>query len=149
MPASYGFGFAYRHSDSLTFALDVYRTLWSDFAITDVQGNKSNPVSGGPISAGKPKDTTQVRLGGEYLFIGNRTVIPLRGGFFYDPEPGRNKVDDFFGFSVGSGIAIDNYAFDFSYQYRWGSHVTGDIPQPVINSDIRQHTVMTSLIYHF
>jgi long-subunit fatty acid transport protein len=149
IPASYGFGFAYRHSDSLTLALDVYRTLWSDFAITDVQGNKSNPVSGAPISAGKPKDTTQVRLGGEYLFIGNRTVIPLRGGFFYDPEPGRNKVDDFFGFSVGSGITIDNYAFDFSYQYRWGSHVTGDIPQQGVSSDIRQHTVMTSLIYHF
>jgi long-subunit fatty acid transport protein len=149
MPASYGFGFAYRHSDSLTFALDAYRTEWSDFAITDPLGNKKNPISGAPIREGKPKDTTQIRLGGEYLFIGDKMVIPLRAGFFYDPEPGRSKVDDFFGFSVGSGIAINRYAFDFSYQYRWGNRVTGDIPQPGINSDIQQHTVMTSLIYHF
>lgn len=149
MPASYGIGFAYRHSDSLTFALDVYRTEWSDFAITDSLGNKSNPVSGAPLEQGKPKDTTQVRLGGEYLFIGNKTVIPVRGGFFYDPEPGKSKIDDFFGFSLGSGISYNKYAFDVSYQYRWGNRVTGDIPQQGVNSDIQQHTVMTSLIYHF
>ncbi|MBL0226584.1 MAG: outer membrane protein transport protein [Geobacteraceae bacterium] len=149
MPASYGVGFAYRHSDSLSLALDVYRTQWSKFVISDEKDNKSNPISGAPISDGKPHDTTQVRLGGEYLFIGNKTVVPLRAGIFYDPEPGSRQVDDFYGFSVGSGIAYDQYTFDFSYQYRWGNRVTGDIPQPGTNSDIQQHTVMTSLIYHF
>jgi long-subunit fatty acid transport protein len=149
MPASYGIGLAYRHSDSLTVALDVYRTEWSAFAIIDANGNMINPITGANIRQGKPHDTTQVRLGGEYLFIGDKTVIPLRGGLFYDPEPGRKQVDDFYGFSVGSGIAYDRYAFDFSYQYRWGNRVTGDIPQEGINSDIYQHTVMASLIYHF
>jgi long-subunit fatty acid transport protein len=149
MPASYGLGFAYRSSDNLSFALDIYRTQWSDFAITSPAGIRTNPITSAPLDQGKPRDTTQIRTGAEYLFIGNRMVIPLRGGFFYDPEPGRNGVDDFFGFSVGSGIAIDRYAFDFSYQYRWGNRVTGDIPQPGVSSDITQHTVMTSLIYHF
>jgi long-subunit fatty acid transport protein len=149
MPLSYGFGFAYRHSDSLTLALDIYRTQWSDFAITKADGTKMNPISGAPLEQGKPKDTTQIRTGAEYLFIGNRVVIPVRAGFFYDPEPGREKIDDFFGFSVGSGIAYDKLAFDFSYQYRWGNRVSSDISQPGISSDITQHTLMTSLIYHF
>ncbi|MDU0459754.1 MAG: outer membrane protein transport protein [Geobacteraceae bacterium] len=149
MPASYGFGFAYRHSDSLMFALDVYRTQWSDFAISDALGNRKNPITGADIADGKPHDTTQVRLGGEYLFIGEKLVIPVRGGMFYDPEPGKDGVDDFYGFSVGSGIVFDKYAFDFSYQYRWGNRVTGDIPQPGVSSDISQHNVMASLIYHF
>jgi long-subunit fatty acid transport protein len=149
MPASYGIGLAYRHSDSLTLALDVYRTEWSAFAIIDANGSMINPVTGANVREGKPHDTTQVRLGGEYLIIGDKTVIPLRAGIFYDPEPGRKQIDDFYGFSVGSGIAYDRYAFDFSYQYRWGNRVTGDIPQAGINSDIYQHTVMASLIYHF
>jgi long-subunit fatty acid transport protein len=156
MPASYGLGFAYRHSDSLSFALDVYRTEWSDFAITDqATGIKINPVSNKPIAEGKPKDTTQIRLGGEYLFIGDKTVIPVRAGLFYDPEPGISKINDYFGFSVGSGIAINSWAFDFSYQYRFGNRVSSDIIMPTdadqrgINMDTTQHTVMTSLIYHF
>ncbi|GAI10834.1 unnamed protein product, partial [marine sediment metagenome] len=35
------------------------------------------------------KNTVQIRLGGEYLFIGTRKkiVVPVRAGFFYDPEP--------------------------------------------------------------
>jgi long-subunit fatty acid transport protein len=149
MPASYGFGFAYRHSDNLSFAMDIYRTEWSQFAISNSSGIRTNPITGASFSQGAPKDTTQIRTGAEYLFIGNKTVIPVRGGFFYDPEPGKNKVDDFFGFSVGSGLAFDKYALDISYQYRWGNRVTGDIPQDGVNSDIHQHTLMTSLIYHF
>jgi long-subunit fatty acid transport protein len=149
MPASYGAGFAYRHSDRLSFALDIYRTQWSDFSVTDSSGKKTNPITTTSLNQGKAKDTTQVRGGAEYLLIGDKTVIPLRGGLFYDPEPGRTGVDDFYGLSVGSGIAIDNYAFDISYQYRWGDRVSGDIPQSGVSSDIHQHTIMMSLIYHF
>jgi long-subunit fatty acid transport protein len=136
--------------------MDIYRTEWSDFAITDrTTGSKTNPVSNKPVSDGKSRDTTQVRLGAEYLFIGNKTVVPVRAGLFYDPEPGISRINDFFGFSVGSGIAIDSWAFDVSYQYRYGNRVSSDIIMPTeadqrgINMDTTQHTVMTSLIYHF
>lgn len=149
MPASYGIGVSYRHSDHLTVAADVYRTQWSDFYITDSAGNKFNPLTTLPLDKGKPKDTTQVRIGGEYLFIGSKMTIPLRAGFFYDPEPGFTKIDDYFGFSVGSGITYGQYAFDVSYQYRWGNKVSGDIPVDGINADISRHTLMMSLIYHF
>jgi long-subunit fatty acid transport protein len=149
MPASYGIGISYRHSDNLTIAADIYRTHWSDFYITDAAGKKYNPLTADTIDKGEPKDTTQVRIGGEYLFIGDKMTIPVRAGFSYDPEPGFSKVDDYFGFSVGSGISYGKYAFDISYQYRWGNNVSGDIPVEGISSDIDQHTLMTSLIYHF
>ncbi len=149
MPASYGVGVAYRHSDNLTVAMDVYRTQWSDFYLTDSAGNQTNPLTTNPLDQGKPKDTTQVRLGGEYLIIGNKMTIPLRAGIYYDPEPGITKVDDYYGFSIGSGITYDKYSFDVSYQYRWGNNVSGDIPVDGVTTDVHQHTLMSSLIYHF
>lgn len=149
MPASYGVGIAYRHSDNLSFAFDLYRTEWSDFYLTDSTGTKYNPITTLPLSAGKSKDTTQVRFGGEYLFIDDKLVIPVRGGVFYDPEPHGTELDDFYGFSLGSGVAYDKYIFDFSYQYRFGNGVGSDIPNSGVTSDITQHTAMLSLIYHF
>jgi len=158
MPASYGVGISYRHSDRLTVALDLYRTEWSGFKITDSSGTSFNPITGAPLNqaspvAGsfenvKPRDTTQVRLGAEYLFIGDKATIPLRGGFFYDPEPGFTSIDDYYGLALGSGIALGDFAFDISYQYRWSNRASGDIPQPGISAEIRQHTVMASLIYY-
>ncbi|MDD2365116.1 MAG: outer membrane protein transport protein [Desulfuromonadaceae bacterium] len=149
MPASYGVGISYRYSDSLTVAADLYHTQWSDFYITDTAGNEFNPLTTLPIVQGKPKDTTQVRVGGEYLFIGDKMTVPVRAGVFYDPEPGFTKVDSYYGFSLGSGVAYDKYAFDVSYQYRWGNGVSGDVPVDGVTADINQHTIMTSLIYHF
>ena len=149
MPLSYGVGLAYRHSDRLTVALDLYRTRWSEYAATDGAGNRTNPVSSNDLSEGKPKDTNQLRAGVEYLVIGDRVTVPLRAGVFYDPEPGVRKVDDFFGASLGSGVAYGNTAFDVSYQYRRGSRVSSDIPLAGITGDISQHSVMSSLIYHF
>jgi long-subunit fatty acid transport protein len=149
MPPSYGLGIAYRHSDTLTFALDIYRTEWSEFVLTDSSGVKYNPLTTQLLSDGRSKDTTQVRLGGEYLFIGNKTVVPVRAGLFYDPEPNGTSLSDFYGFTLGTGIAYDRYIFDISYQYRFGNNVGSDLPNAGITSDINQHTVMTSLIYHF
>jgi long-subunit fatty acid transport protein len=149
IPASYGIGIAYRHSDSLTFALDLYRTEWSDFVLTDSVGNQTNPLTTLPLSEGRCKDTTQVRLGTEYLLIGEKTIVPLRAGLFYDPEPSGTTLDDYYGFSLGTGVAYGKYIFDVSYQYRFGNGVGGDLPNAGITSDVTQHTVMTSLIYHF
>jgi long-subunit fatty acid transport protein len=149
MPPSYGLGLAYRHSDSLTIAFDVYRTEWSKFVLQDENGDEKNPVDGDPISSGRLRDTTQVRLGTEYLFIRNPYVIPLRFGLFYDPEPQKGHLDEYYGFSLGSGIAWGRIVFDMSYQFRTGSDLTGDFPSIAgTNVDITQHTVMASLILY-
>ena len=47
-------------------------------------GNRTNAVTGLPTSVSSSDDTVQVRLGAEYLFIFPRTVVPIRGGVFYD-----------------------------------------------------------------
>ena len=150
MPASYGLGFAYRHSDTWTVSLDVYRTEWSRFSLEDGLGNDVNPYDGKPLSEGRLKDTIQVRAGTEYLIIKGRTVIPLRFGLFYDPEPTKGNPDDYYGFSAGIGFVRGKIAVDASYQYRTGKNVGGDIAAIEGSKvDITQHAVLMSVIYHF
>ena len=151
MPLSYGAGLAVRFSDVFTMDIDVYRTDWSEFFLKDGQGNKFSPVDGRPKSESNVKDTTQVRLGGEYLFISKKKniIVPVRAGLFYDPEPSEGEVKDFYGISVGSGIAYKRFIFDAAYQFRWGNDVdTGNLIA-TSEADVRQHSVLASLIFHF
>jgi len=150
MPASYGLGLSYRYSDALLVAFDIYRTEWSQFLLRDAKGRETNPVYGAAQSKGGLSDTTQLRLGGEYLFIGEKRVIPVRAGLFYDPEPMRGSLDDYYGFSLGTGYSTTRFSIDASYQYRSGRGVSGDMPNiEGTSADINQHTVMMSLIYYF
>lgn len=151
MPLSYGIGVAWRVSDALSFDLDVYRTDWSKYILTDSQGNDFSPIDGQPESASDVEDTTQVRIGGEYLFISQKRnmVVPLRAGFFYDPEPSHDHVKDFYGIAVGSGIAYKRFIFDVAYQLRWGRDVdTGNLIA-TSEADITQHLLLASVIIHF
>ncbi|MBF0559732.1 MAG: outer membrane protein transport protein [Nitrospirae bacterium] len=149
MPASYGLGFNYHPTDHWVFDLDVYRTEWSTFYLDD-QGNKINPLSTEPLSNGRLNNTTQVRLGGEYLFISEKLVIPVRMGLFYDPEPATGKLDNYYGIAVGSGYSTGKVSFDLSYQFRFGRKVVADVASITGSSiNVDQHTVMLSLIYYF
>jgi len=151
MPLSYGIGVAWRVSDALSFDLDVYRTDWSEYILTDSQGNHFSPIDGQPESASDVEDTTQVRIGGEYLFISQKRniVVPLRAGFFYDPEPSHGDIKDFYGIAVGSGIAYKRFIFDMAYQLRRGCDVdTGNLIA-TSEADITQHLFLASVIIHF
>lgn len=151
MPLSYGIGIAWSVSDSLTLGLDVYRTHWSDYLLKDSRGNEFSPIDGRPSSQSDIHDTTQVRLGGEYLFVlpERNMVVPLRCGIFYDPEPSQGTVKDFYGFSIGSGVAYKGFIFDVAYQLRYGRNVdTGNLIA-TSEADIMQHTILASLIIHF
>ncbi len=151
MPMSYGIGLAWRFSDQLTIDMDVYRTQWSQYMLTDGQGNKMSPINALPESDSDIKDTTQIRIGGEYLFIkpDRNWVASLRGGAFYDPEPSQGKVNDFYGVSIGSGIGYKRYVLDAAYQLRWGNNVdTGNLIA-TSQADITQHLVLLSFILHF
>jgi long-subunit fatty acid transport protein len=150
MPASYGVGISYRHSDAWNLAMDVYRTEWSKYVLVDERGVENNPVDTRPISEGRLKDTTQVRLGTEYLIIKDNYVIPLRGGLFYDPEPTKKGSDDYYGFSLGTGLSKKKFSVDASYQFRFGRKVSSDLQGVTgANADINQHTIMMSVIYYF
>ena len=150
MPMSYGLGLAFRLSDVLTTSLDVYRTEWSKFFLEDAKGNDMSPITGLPRKDSHVHDTTQVRTGIEYLIVREKTVIPLRAGLFYDPQPSEKHPDDFFGFTLGTGIMIGNVVIDWAYVFRYGANVRGDsFGSAGIKEDVTQHSALMSVIYHF
>ena len=154
MPISYGVGLSYRFSDKFTIAADIYRTEWQDFVLTDSYGNEICPITGKSVHESDINPTHQVRLGAEYLFINRkpRYVIPLRAGVFYDPAPAEGSPDDYYGFGLGSGIAIGRYVFDVAFQYRFGNDVGGSSMIQYYDSfsqDVVEYMVYSSLIIHF
>ena len=128
-----------RFSDNFTTSFDVYRTEWDDFELEDSEGNKTSPISGLPSSESDVDPTYQVRLGAEYLFIQPKYVVPIRGGVFYDPAPAEGTPDDFYGFSVGSGIGIGRFVFDIAYQYRFGNDVGSSMMENLDFSEASCH----------
>jgi long-subunit fatty acid transport protein len=153
LPMSYGAGISCRFNDRFSMALDAYRTDWSDYTFKDGDGNKFSPIDGRPIDTSDVEDTTQVRLGAEYLllFPEKTLVVPLRAGIFYDPEPKEGSPKDFYGFSLGSGIGYGKVVLDAAYVFRWGNDVDGDnlITTGDTEVDARQHTFLMSLIVYF
>ncbi len=162
MPMSYGIGVAWRVSDKFTASLDVYRTEWDDFVLTDRSKNeKRSPITGDLLEESDIDPTHQVRLGAEYLFIWPKFIIPLCWGAFYDPAPAPGSPDDFFGFTIGSGISsmdwkepkagvFRGFTFDIAYQYRFGNDVGSYMLKNwEFSQDVREHTVYSSLIIYF
>ena len=151
MPMSYGIGLAWRFSDAFSMDVDVYRTEWRKYILTDDRGNEFSPIDGRPKSQSDVDDTTQVRIGAEYLFImqNKNIAIPVRAGFFYDPEPSEGSPEDFYGCAIGLGIAYEKLIVDMAYQLRWGNDVdTGNLIAGS-TADVIQHTLLASLIIHF
>ena len=150
MPLSYGLGMAVRFSDEFTVSLDVYRTEWSKYILEDSKGDRYSPVTGKSSKESHVHATNQVRLGGEYLLVFTKTVVPLRAGLFYDPEPGQNRQNDFWGCSLGTGLSIGDLILDVAYQFRMGKGVNGDVLDiPKTDANVYQHMLYASAIYHF
>jgi len=130
--------------------LDIYRTEWDDYILTDSDGNEISPITGQPADESGIKPTHQIRAGAEYLYITDTYVIPFRSGVFYDPGPAEKEPDDFYGFSFGSGFAKSKYVFDIAYQYRYGNNVGRYMLEGYdFSQDIKEHTIYASIIYHF
>ncbi len=150
MPMSYGIGIAWRASDRLTVSGDLYRTEWEDFLLTDGNGKKTSPITGKSKGDSDIDPTHQVRLGVEYLLIKPKYVIPLRSGVFYDPAPAEGHPDNYFGLSLGSGLAYKKFIFDFAIQYRFGNDVGAYASQDLdYSQDVQEIIVYSSFIIHF
>jgi len=150
MPVSYGVGVAYRFSDAFSASLDVYRTEWGDLKLTDSDGSEICPVTAEPFGESDVDPTHQVRIGAEYILIKPRYAVPIRAGIFYDPAPARGSPDDFYGFSIGSGIGLKRFVFDIAYQYRFGDDVGSSVMREWgFSQDVEEHTVYSSVIIHF
>lgn len=149
-PLSFGIGLSYRFSDNFSLALDLFRTEWDDFVLKDRRGNRESPIGSIPKSRSDVKETHQFRMGGEYLFILEKTVIPVRFGFFTDPVPSQKNPETFVGFALGSGISLGPLILDFAYQFRTRGEVGGDsLGMPGSSAGISQHNFLVSAIFHF
>jgi len=146
-PESYGVGVAYRYSDRLSLALDLYTTRWSGYKLKK-DGRSLNLLAGNDATA-DVKDTWQVRGGGEYLWILPKVVVAARGGLFYDPEPLEDHINEFWGTAFGAGLVYDNWVFDAALQYRWGEGVKGEMIEGVSSeADVEDYFFIVSVIYH-
>ncbi|ETR65106.1 MAG: hypothetical protein OMM_14814, partial [Candidatus Magnetoglobus multicellularis str. Araruama] len=149
-PMSFGLGIAYRFSDHVTVATDIYHTQWQHFYCQDAQGDRFSPITNEKYEISDIKPVWQVRTGMEYLHITSEYVIPFRGGLFYDPAPAEGKTDDFWGFSLGSGIGFNQYFFDFAYQLRFGKNIGTSVLQDFgFSQNVYEHLFYMSLIYHY
>lgn len=151
LPLSYGLGLAARLSDRWTLSFDVSRIHWSDFRLEQSQRSDVLQVENGAPSGkgravldGKADDATSVRLGAEYVLERLSMKLPLRIGFFYDPEPGDGSPDTFLGFSVGAGVVVKQFLFDVAYEFRSGS-----VKSEATDTSVQQHRILASIIYHF
>jgi long-subunit fatty acid transport protein len=151
LPMSYGLGLSARLSDRWMLSLDVSRIHWSQLRLEESRQadvllveNGAPAGKGRAVLNGQADDTTSVRLGAEYLWIQPRVAIPFRAGVFYDPEPGAGSPDTFFGFSLGTGMAIKQVLFDVAYEFR-----TGTVKSEATDTSVQQHRLLASVIYHF
>jgi len=150
MPMSYGLGLSYRLSKEFTASLDIYRTEWDDFVLTDEDGNKTSPITGRPPGDSGIDATHQIRMGCEYLIIQPTYIVPLRAGLFYDPVPAEGSSDDVYGLTLGSGFGYDRFIFDMALQYRFGHNVGDSILKNWgYSQDVEEVVLYSSLIVHF
>ncbi|MFC1523449.1 OmpP1/FadL family transporter [Thermodesulfobacteriota bacterium] len=150
MPMSYGLGIAYRVSDELTLSADLYRTEWDNFTQTSGTGVETSPITDLSPEASNIDPTHQIRIGAEYLMMKTDLIIPVRGGIFYDPAPAMDSPDEYYGFSIGSGLIFKRVVFDIAYQYRFGNDVGTSLHQIYdFSQDTVEHTIYTSAIVYF
>lgn len=157
LPPTYALGISYRMSDALTISFDVTRKDWDELLWRNDRGETFGLFTDFPVDPNDPvvspriDPTYALRFGVEYLKILEKTVVPIRGGVFYDPIPSVGSPHSEYGVSFGSGLSLGNLIVDFAYQYRARFDVPGrEIGyKGYIFEDEKQHILLFSTIYHF
>ncbi|MDA1043720.1 MAG: hypothetical protein O3C57_00700 [Verrucomicrobia bacterium] len=153
-PLYWAVGFLWRWTQMFYSTIDISQTQWSDFAFQAEGEAKINPLDGTPHSQNKLDDTWAFKTGMEYLFVTQRTEIPMRAGFAYEERPALDQPDVFYSVSAGTGVSIGqepNRVFvDLAYIYTWAKNVRGIVPgQNSLASDVAEHQGYLSVIKHF
>ncbi len=93
-------------------------------------------------------DSEQIRFGVEYVFIGRRIKVPVRGGYFNDRQIRRDRdghAPRYNGFTAGTGIIVGSVLLDAAYLYEYGSYIDA----LDLKTTQRTHRFLASLIYRF
>lgn len=164
MPLMFGFGASYRVGDNFTFAFDYELRNYAQKNLTTeltLPGFGSASVEERVSQSGK--NLSEIRLGAEYLIVGEIGVIPIRAGFKtvptvlsdvnvqYDPNtddliltPTGEQVKGT-GFSLGSGFISDTFAIDITYGIQRYTQKIGTQSQ----LDFSTGTLSSSIIIYF
>ena len=148
-PRTLGAGLAFRPSPSLTLSADMTHSSWSRAERRGLLGEDTGRLVSQwptlvdarvvyspadpqePEHEGFPKqtDTRQLRLGGEYVVrrpgFGRLHSLPIRAGVFSDRQLFKThqlQNVDFYGATLGVGLAWSRFAFDFAYVHVWGDY---------------------------
>lgn len=147
-PGSIAVGASYRHSDFFSISADVTRVDWDLFRL-HTAGTEVSPITGDNANEADIPVTYAVRMGAEWLRPIGGTIVPLRCGVFYDPEPTADGVRDAWGVSCGAGILLhDRASIDIAYTYRWAE----ETPLTSVDGaglEDAQHQIMLSTIFYF
>jgi hypothetical protein len=123
-PGTLNVGLALKPSDRLQIALDWGRTDWSDMRF-DVAGGHVNFFDLQPLATTRASVANDLRAGAELLFFAGTTVLPVRAGWFREPDPSRDAVTDERlvkqGFTVGTGIKSRWLGVDAAVRYATAS----------------------------
>lgn len=165
-PDSLGIGVANRFSDAFSMEADATFVNWDTFTtemkVRDpVTGRRRketfSAVSGLRRSESGVDPTATVRLGAEYIFIREKYAVPLRAGAFYDPQPAEKSPQNYWGGTLGAGVAWKGIIVDAAYIYRFANDVdlititnaAGTRLEQIEQGDVQQHSFLLSTIYHF
>jgi long-subunit fatty acid transport protein len=164
-PGAVGVGLSWRALSALTLSGDYTRTFWSGARIDNffILPPPTTPEHGKAV-AGTPElfaslpyptlndvdqqDTQQIRMGVEYVVVGDRLRWPLRAGAYSDSQYFRSasgSAPRFNGWTVGTGLGVGSILFDIAFV-----HESGNYPdQQGVQNRISSYRVFASLIYRY
>jgi hypothetical protein len=120
-PATLNAGLAFRPFDRWSVAFDWGRTDWSAMIFDAPVVGHVNYFDLQPAGASRAGVTNDWRAGTEFLFFAGRTVIPVRAGWFLEPEPSSDPVTGDRvvrqGATVGVGVKSGWLAVDAAVRY--------------------------------
>ena len=153
-PLYWSVGALWRWSDRLYTSIDASQTHWSSYSYKAEGEQRINPLNGEPYDSSSSDDCWSLRLGGEYLCMLSWTEIPLRGGLFWEQRPAIGTPDEYWGFSLGSGLSIGKEPYrailDVAYIFEQGNNVMGSLlSDQSVHSDSTKHQLFCSAIWHF
>lgn len=153
-PLYWAVGALWRWSDSAFTSVDVNCTYWSQYTYKAEGEARINPLTGDPHSQSALDDCWSLRAGSEYLYKLSWTEIPLRGGLFWEQRPAAGKPDEFWGFSLGSGLSLGHgpgkVILDIAYNFEYGDDVMESLLSGQnTRTDVYKHQLFISLIRHF
>jgi hypothetical protein len=167
-PGAFGFGISWRARSTLTLSADFTRSNWSAGRIRNFF---TLPPTGEPTKDSgdlfddlpypdltveeqghQQADAEQLRVGIEYVVVGDQIKVPLRAGYFNDRQvfrSGSGAAPRFDGLSVGVGIIVGPVLLDLAYTYERGSYLgrSSDVNEPGAPISVKLRSFHASLIF--